>query len=420
MTDDLRTTLHRLADSAPPLAVGDDLWQRGRAARRRALVLAVAAVLTILASVGGVATLVSTNDHEARTASSEEVPGGAIPSRIDDIDPDQEVTSDLAVGRGSAAFVSATGDPVVITAADGVAHRLALPSWNQDYVAPALSPDGRRLVHQQAAKDGTRVTVLDLDTGRETSLLVHAGEVLKLDAVSWSPRGTWIGWVASATGDLPGYAGRIRADGRESQRVATPSNVVSVAVADDGTSAIGRVDGGLLLHTGDRLERVASAASSAGAFSPDGSRLALGSAPDTASYTLDVGSRKVLAHPFPDDTIDTAVVRPLGWLDNRLQLLLVQELDGEGGELVVTTSEVGQTSTWRRSVGSIAPEIANTVSLAVDLIPSLDGTSSQQLTHDFGDVLAPDDRDISWIIGLGVAAAIAVLMGLRLLWRRLT
>ena len=51
-----------------------------------------------------------------------------------------------------------------------------------------------------------------------------------------------------------------------------------------------------------------------------------------------------------------------------------------------------------------------------DLVPDLDGTSSQQLTHEFP---VPPDRDISWIIGLGVAAAIAVLMGLRWLWRRL-
>jgi hypothetical protein len=54
----------------------------------------------------------------------------------------------------------------------------------------------------------------------------------------------------------------------------------------------------------------------------------------------------------------------------------------------------------------------------VDLVPDLDGTSSQQLTHDF-DVPGADQRDISWIIGLGVAAAIGVLMGLRRLWRRL-
>ena len=47
----------------------------------------------------------------------------------------------------------------------------------------------------------------------------------------------------------------------------------------------------------------------------------------------------------------------------------------------------------------------HSLSLAVDLIPDLDGTSSQQLTYDFPQ---PAERDISWIIGLGVAGAIAV------------
>ena len=82
---DLRTTLHRIADTTDPLPVADDLWRRGQRARRRGHVLAVAAVLAVLASVGGLATLVST-DREVRTASTEVVEGGAIPSRI--VDPD--------------------------------------------------------------------------------------------------------------------------------------------------------------------------------------------------------------------------------------------------------------------------------------------------------------------------------------------
>ena len=33
--NDLRTSLHRVADAVEPLPVDDDLWQRGIAARRR-------------------------------------------------------------------------------------------------------------------------------------------------------------------------------------------------------------------------------------------------------------------------------------------------------------------------------------------------------------------------------------------------
>jgi hypothetical protein len=59
------------------------------------------------------------------------------------------------------------------------------------------------------------------------------------------------------------------------------------------------------------------------------------------------------------------------------------------------------------------------MSIAVDLVPDLTGDPGQELTHDFTADSPPGERDISWLIGLGVAAAIAVLLGLRWLWRRL-
>ena len=70
---------------------------------------------------------------------------------------------------------------------------------------------------------------------------------------------------------------------------------------------------------------------------------------------------------------------------------------------------------------SIDASIAGRVSLAVDLVPDLDGTSSQELTHDFpaDSPPAPFGIELSLFIGLGVAAAIAVLLALRWLWRRL-
>jgi hypothetical protein len=71
-------------------------------------------------------------------------------------------------------------------------------------------------------------------------------------------------------------------------------------------------------------------------------------------------------------------------------------------------------------VGSVDPIAAASLSVAVDLIPDLDGTSNQQLTHDFGEPDWPAERDISWLIGLGVAGALSVLLGLRWVWRRRT
>ncbi len=416
---DLRTTLRRLADSTTPLPVDDGLWQRGRAIRRRAQAIGMAAVLALIVSVGGVATVLTTTDREARTASGEVVEGGAVPSRIEDIPEDLEATTDLAVGRASAVFLS-SGRPVVITATDGTPHRLLLPGRIPTSIALELSPDGRTLAFQQAADDGTRVALLDLQTGRVTSRLVHAGDELTIDDLTWSPRGTWLAWVASAIGQTPPAAGQLRPSGDQVREVSPPINVVSVAVADDGALALGSPRGALFVHAdGDRLERVATDSRVApGAYSPDGANLALSSAPGASSYTLAVDSGTVLTHPFPDGTLGESVVRPVGWMDDRLQVLLAIDVDGRGAELVVTTPEVDDTSTWRRSVGSVDPAIVNSVSLAVDLLPGLDGTSSQRLTHDFGDPLAQDRRDISWLIGLGVAGAVALLMGLRWLWRR--
>jgi hypothetical protein len=424
MTDDLRTRMHHVADEVTPLPVADDLWRRGQAARHRGQALVVAAVLVVLASVGGGVALWSPSDREARTASQQVPEGGAIPSRIEDVPDDLPFTTDLAVGRSSAAFVSSSGDVVVVTAHDGVPHRLALGGRDPAWISVALSPDGRTLAFQQGNDGGTHVAQLDLASGRTKTILVHAGDVLKLDDLSWSPRGDWLGWAASAMNGLPAFAGQVRPSGEESRRSAPPANVVSVAVADDGTSALGPVSGGALLWPpGRELERLSRVPGNPGAFSPDGRHLALRSSPGLVSYTLDTASREVLEHPFPDGTFGEAVVRPLGWLDDRLQLLLVQETAGTRAELVVTTPEIDATSTWRRSVGSVATTgVANSLSVAVDLVPDLDGTSSQELTHDFGDTVddppAPLGIELSLFIGLAVAAALALLLGLRRLWRR--
>ena len=67
---DLRTTLQRLAESTTPLPVDEGLWQRGQATRRRAQAFAVAAVLALVVSVGGIATVLTTTDREPASAAA--------------------------------------------------------------------------------------------------------------------------------------------------------------------------------------------------------------------------------------------------------------------------------------------------------------------------------------------------------------
>jgi hypothetical protein len=416
MTTDLRRELDSLADTQP-FSPDPAAWDRGRRARRRDRLARGAAVLAALAVVGGIgAAVVTDGDHEARTASGETVEGGAIPRRIEDIPADLDVSTGLAVGGGSVAFISQTRDPVVVTAADGVPHRLRLPGWTPDNQSVALSPDGERLAWQDRSSDGpATIGVLDLWSGRVRSYDVAPTAGLQLRELSWSPNGAWLAWIGDTEGGA--LVGRIRpASQLQSGGTSITGNVPSVAVSSSGTLVVSRGRGLFMVDDGNPPVRIARSAGGAGSFSPDGRYLALRSGPGDRSSTRDVAARKVVEHPFPADTLGPSVVLPLGWVDDRLQLLQVWSEAG-GAELVVTTPEVNETSTWRRSVGAIAPEIAGRVSVAVDLVPDLDGTSSQQLTHDFGDT-TPGERDISWLIGLGVAAAIAVLLGLRRLWRR--
>lgn len=425
--NDLRTALERVADTVEPLPVADDLWQRGRAARRRSRLTTVAAVLVLLASVTGAVWLLGDGDPEARTASSPaEAPyPGMLPRRIEDPGAGQ-AEAGLAVGRASAAFVSDdTGLPVVIGARDGVPHRLELPGWAPDGQGLALTPDGLRLAWQDRGTDVATVAVLELMTGEVTTVEVDTDGDLRLRELSWSPSSVWLAWI----GDTDGGArvGRLRpwtSSLEEDWFVA--GNVPDVAVSNDARLVVSRAGGGLFWLQGDAAAEKVSDADGLGAgrFSPDGAHVSLRSGPGDASSTLRWSDQAVLEHSFPAGTLGDAAVLPQGWLDDRTQLLLAQGVDGGGGELVVTTPEVSDTSTWRGSVGSVDPSVAPTLSLAVDLVPDLDGTSSQELTHDFGDVsgadgpLRPYGIELSLFIGLGVAAAIAVLLALRWWWRR--
>ncbi|WP_457188964.1 hypothetical protein [Nocardioides sp. P5_E3] len=420
MSTDLREELDALARTQT-FSPDPSAWDRGRRARRRARVAAGMAAVAVVAVAAGAGALALQPDREARTASSEVIEGGAIPSRIEDIPADLEPTTDLAVGRGAAAFISPSQRvPVVVTAADGVAHRLDLPGWSEDGQALALSPDGMNLAWQQTGDGGATIGVLELTTGKQRSDEVHPAGDLALRELTWSPDSEWLGWLGDADGGA--YVGRLPVPGADLDlRKRVEGNVTSLAIGNAADVVLGRANGGLYRLAVGEPELITRATGvGPGLYSPDARFVALRSGPSDASSTLRLSDGAVLTHPFPDGTFDSAVVRPLGWMDERLQVLFVQEARGgdgaDSGELVVTTPEVDDTSTWRRSVGVVEAGPATTLSLAVDLVPDLDGTSSQELTHDFP---APAERDVSWMIGLGVAAAIGVLLAIRWLWRRL-
>lgn len=349
MTDELRSTLHRIADDVRPLPVADDLWQRGRAARRRGQALAIAAVLALIVSVGGFAMLALGGDKEAHVADSE-APGGAIPSRIEDPGTDRLGETGLAIGRGSVAFISRTGMPVVIGATDGRYHYLGVDAP----LALALSPDGRRLAW--AISD--RLHVADLETGDVLEFAHNAGKGAYVTTMFWLSDSTNLVWRA----------------GREN----------------------GQEVAGMLDVSGPSEMPVGGHAEFSGPVSPgrDMTAVASDGVVSAAPFLQEGGGRgggqgiESIDRALPADLYpDGAALRPLGWAAEDLVLAEMDAPAGsyvEGRHLVLFTSPDRPESEWTyRIVMRDVPE-ALSLTIAVDLIPDLDGTSSQVLTHDFG------------------------------------
>ena len=126
--------------------------------------------------------------------------------------------------------------------------------------------------------------------------------------------------------------------------------------------------------------------------------------------------------PLPTDLYpDGAGVTPVGWVDEDHVVAVIDPPQSDVVErprlAVFTSPDVAEADwTYREFLPRLPSE---PMSFAVDLVPDLTGDPDQELTHDFTAEVEPPGRDISWIIGLGVAAAIAVLLALRWLWRRL-
>lgn len=478
----LHDELQRLADTAPRPYVDPTVWDRGRALRRRDRVVTSAVVLVMVLIVGGVASFV-VGPPRAIAPADQPVPEGAIPSRIytkvpDDLikgpDPtygevswaDEVAEHDLAIGRASAAFAAqgATGSlPVVVGASDGTYHYLDLPGWLgagtlNDTSGPsglALSPDGTQLAYAwwdpTAPLDAPMpagVRVVDLASGEIRTITLDGSNGVRVRALSWSPDSRWLAWAGEemaswtpfSTGGALQVGGRIRPGSRTSETVPEPPNgQAGVGVTSSGTVVFVGTNAGRRVVTWDGTtsnfrtdadltpERVATA-------SPDGRSVAIGSwkastdalfvATETGAVTPRELARGLDLYP------DGAFVQPLGWATPDLVLSMVNPADGSedisfgNSELVVMTPPSRPAAEWTyRVIGSVDGDTLTSrlsLSVAVDLIPDLDGTSSQQLTHDFEPPDWAQPRDISWLIGLGVAGALSVLYGLRWLWRRRT
>jgi len=428
----LHDELQRIADRAPVADVSPDTWRRARRARTRDRGLVLGAALAAVALVAAtVAWLPRHVEPPVASTDSLRVPDHlyAVPDRLSEQSTNDGWTSDAvdddpAIGTAAAAWLTPKGLPVLVGAADGDYHLLELPgyagnNWSMGIAslhAPtiALSPDGASLAYSWAEfgpdsdhepiPSGLRV--VDLRTGEVETFPLPGDEGTIVTGIAWSPDGQWLGWVGArmaswteqSMGGSTGFAGRIDlASGTRTEvEIGNPDS--SLGIADSGVMAIG--DDARLRFW-------------------DGRRLTQASVASPTSLPIAAGPRRTWAVPGSNvvTLLDGADVRDLP-VENAP---MVFGLGSAGSDLVVSTDRndgTGATYLVPTDGGSarriIVVDTASpgSLTLAVDLIDR---------DHPTVDRPAPDwpmsDGRLSLLIGLGVAAAIAVLLGLRRLGR---
>jgi hypothetical protein len=411
MTDQLHDLLTRIADQAGPGGNDPTVWDRARRARRRERVLraSAAAALAAVALAGAVA--IGFGARSAPPPANENPNphknGIGIPSTVRGIHGDGglDLETHLAVGPASVAIANHSG-AFVITAADGVYHRLRLPGFDpqqfdQAHPGLALSPDGTRLAYSWRANNprgpnarprvGTRI--LDLRTGALQKIPGTPGHVVDVKVpvspyglpvspygYDWSPNGRYLVFETVVETQTPDpadagpahwYAGINTATGRYFL-FSTETRPASCAIPDcrpmtvADTRRIARVDpssdprGPTLVGEGTRLPEPADW--NVGRFTPDGRRMLLQPdgvgtgivlVTDTSprSYNGPHQSQTALLTLDSGDWPDGAKIDVLGWVAAHHALAMVNrgtgpDTAGTDGDLVlVDLSSVSDTTT---------------------------------------------------------------------------
>ncbi len=450
----LRDGLEHIAEGATPPAIDHSLWERGRRLRRRDRLGAAAAALSVAVLVGGLASFLVATPQSPSPADGSAA-DGALPSQIFEV-PDHlesEGRDGLRIDRAAIAFHSG-GGTVLVSAIDGNYHRVdPLPHANDSSRLLRLSPDGTQLAYvfvSPSQEDPDQfmagVALVDLETGDidEVAAVGGSGNAVDISSLSWSANSRWLAWSgydtvswddAGPVTDTTGALGAIDTGSlAQSTTSATPG---AAGVSDTGVvTLIGRRTQIIYSPATSEQTRVpfpadtdvfaGGAVSDRATTSPDGSITAVGLAISAQEAPFVTDDAKVLQRGFATDLYPQGGrSTPLGWAAPSLLVAMVESRAGSGAydldspALTLFTSPDRPEDEWTyRYLVRDLPDLSE-VSVAVDLIPDLDGTSSQRLTQDFPEPDFPmSPGPLSLLIGLGVAAALSVLYGLRWLWRR--
>ena len=449
MTEQLHDLLARIADQAGPGSSDPTLWARAQRARRRdRAVRASAATLTALALAGALAIGLGTRSAPPPANPAPHETGVGIPSTVRGINGDGglDLETDLAVGPASVAIVNQSG-AFVITAADGLYHRLRLPgfdptAFNDDEPGLALSPDGTRLAYGWRAaeapgpKSGPRIgtRILDLRTGALQKIpdapryVVDYKVSVSTYGYGWSPNGRYLIFetltkdpadtgpehlyvgVDTATASFFMYTHEARAaycDQTACLRM-TLVNPDRFARVDPGPPYATDIEGAAMVFGGGVLGYFSlpgDANWSVGRFNPDGRRILL--QPDGVGAGLllvtDI-AREATAIPLPLDSAewpDGARIDVLGWVgpDHALAMMnrgTAADTWEPGGELVlvdvssVTGTTVADTPVDLDVVGEVEPgDPGSTYSFATDF------ATVDTPTQDFDNSSSPQASDPS-------------------------
>jgi len=445
MTEQLHDLLARIADQAGPGSSDPTLWARaGRARRRDRALRASAATLTVLALVGALAIGLGTRSAPPPANPAPRETGVGIPSTVRGIHGDGglDLETDLAVGPASVAIVNQSG-AFVITADDGIYHRLRLPgfdptAFNDDEPGLALSPDGTRLAYgwRAAQAPGARIgtRILDLRTGALQKIpdapryVVDTLVRISTHGYGWSPNGRYLIFetldkdpsgpygggpehlyvgVDTATTRFFFFSHEARAaycDPTACLRM-TVVNPDLFARVDPGPVPFTGIEGSALVFSGGNFPLPGDASWNVGRFTPDGRRILL--QPDGVGAGLllvtDI-AREATAIPLPLDSAewpDGARIDVLGWVgpDHALAMMnrgTAADTWEPGGELVlvdvssVTGTTVADTPIHLDVVGHIEPsDPGSSYSFATDF------ATVDAPTQDFDNSSSPQASDPS-------------------------
>ena len=210
-TDELRRELDRIADSAPasptsPTTPGPAPGVRSSATASRSSPQLPPWSSASPASWPGFPTVQSRRWRPVPRGAHriQDAPTYFTGQDLDDLTYSGDIETDLAVGRGAVAYATEEGVPVLVDAATGAYHFLALPGFTGIDAAMELSPDGQRLAYSYAdprcpgaelGPDADRCCGSSTSRrGTSDDVPLQGGMGVAVDDVSWSPSGTWLIW----------------------------------------------------------------------------------------------------------------------------------------------------------------------------------------------------------------------------------